>query len=345
MKICIVGAGGIGATLGARLALAGHAVSLLARGAHLEAIRAAGLHLHDAVNGLQQWLPLTASDEPADIARASGAQDLVIIGLKAHAIAPMLPRLGPLVGADTVVLPAINGLPWWYFHREGGARDGQPVRALDQDGAMLRALDPGRVLGCVVHIAAEVRAPGSVHYTGGRRLILGEPDRAQAASVRLSRVVQALDAAGFDALASADIRRDVWWKLIGNLSFNPVAALTGYLMNQICADEDVLRVIRATMTEAMAVAAAYGYPIAMTPDERIDVARGLGAAKISMLQDLEQRRPLELDAIVAAVLELGALAGIDMPATRLVHGLTLARCRALGILPAPASATMQGDAN
>lgn len=333
MKICVVGAGGIGATLGARLALAGHSVSLLARGAHLAAIRAQGLALVDHVNHIERTLPLAASDDPAQIARDAGAQDLVIIGLKAHAIAPMLPRLAPLVSAQTVVLPAINGLPWWYFHREGGTRDGQPVRALDPEGAMLGALDPARVLGCVVHIAAELRAPGTVHYTGGRRLVLGEPDRSR--SPRLAAVCGALTAAGFEAVASEDIRRDVWWKLIGNLSFNPVAALTGYLMNQLCADEDALRAIRATMTEAMAVAAAYGYPIDMTPDQRIDVARSLGAAKISMLQDLEQRKPLELDAIVGAVLELGAAAGIDMPATRQVHGLTLARCRALGILPSP----------
>lgn len=333
MNICIVGAGGIGATLGARLALAGHTVSLLARGAHLAAIRARGLVLVDHVNHIERTLPLVASDDPEQIARDVGVQGLVVIGLKAHAIAPMLPRLAPLVAAHTTVLPAINGLPWWYFHREGGARDGQPVRTLDPSGAMLRALDPARVLGCVVHIAAEVRGPGSVHYTGGRRLIVGEPDRSR--SPRLAAVCEALNGAGFEAVASDDIRRDVWWKLIGNLSFNPVAALTGYLMDQICADEDALRAIRATMTEAMAVAAAYGYRIDMTPDQRIDVARSLGAAKISMLQDLEQRKPLELDAIVGAVLELGEAAGIDMPATRLVHGLTLARCRALGILPLP----------
>ena len=338
MKICIVGAGGIGATLGARLALAGHAVSLVARGAHLQALRAGGLQLVDLVNHAQQRLVLAASDDPAALAREAGAQDVVFIGLKAHAIAAMLPRIAPLVGAATVVVPAINGLPWWYFHREGSALEGTPVRALDPQGTMFAALDPAQLLGCVVHIAAEVRAPGSVHYTGGRRLILGEPDRSQ--SPRLARVCAALGAAGFDAVASADIRKDVWWKLIGNLSFNPVAALTGYLMSQLCADESALGVIRAVMREGMAVAAAFGYPIAMTPDERIGVARQLGAAKISMLQDLEQRRPLELDAIVGAVLELGERTGIDMPATRLVNALTLARCRALGILPAP----FQGEA-
>jgi 2-dehydropantoate 2-reductase len=331
VKICIVGAGGIGATLGARLALAGHEVSLVARGAHLQAIRAQGLQLVDLVNGVEQTLRLAADDEPARLARTAGVPDIVFIGLKAHAIAAMLPHMVPLIGAHTTVVPSINGLPWWYFHREGSAHDGSVVRALDPQGTMFAALDPARLLGCVVHIAAEVRTPGRVHYTGGRRLLLGEPDRAS--SARLAQVCAALQGAGFDAVASDDIRRDVWWKLIGNLSFNPVAALTGYLMNQLCADEATLAVIRAVMSEGMAVAAACGYPIAMTPDERIAVARQLGAAKISMLQDLEQRRPLELDAIVGAVLELGEMHGLAMPATRIVHALTIARCRALGILP------------
>jgi 2-dehydropantoate 2-reductase len=333
VKICIVGAGGIGATLGARLALADHQVSLIARGAHLQAIRTQGLHFFDGVNHVEHKLALPADDDPARLARAVGPQDVLIIGLKAHAIAAMLPGMAPLVGAETAVVPAINGLPWWYFHREGSALEGSALRSLDPQQTMFAALDPRHLLGCVVHIAAEVRAAGTVHYTGGRRLLLGESDRSS--SARLVRVCEALRGAGFEAVASDDIRRDVWWKLIGNLSFNPVAALTGYLMNQLCADEATLAVIRAVMQEGMAVAAAYGYPIAMTPDERIDVARQLGAAKISMLQDLEQRRPLELEAIVGAVLELGENKGIAMPATRIVHALTLARCRALGILPGP----------
>ena len=333
MNICIVGAGGIGATLGARLALAGERVSLLARGAHLQAIRDGGLQLTDLVDRRDATLQLPADDDPARLARDVGVPEVVFVCLKAHAIAAMLPRLAPLVGIATVVVPAINGLPWWYFHREGSALDGRVVRALDPQGTMFDALDPRHLIGCVVHVAAEVRAPGSVHHTGGRKLIVGEPDRSR--SPRLARVCAALQGAGFDAVASDDIRQDVWWKLIGNLSFNPVAALTGYLMNQICADDGVLDVIRAVMNEGMAVAAAYGYPIGMTPDERIDVARHLGAAKISMLQDLEQRRPLELDAIVGAVLELGQDKGIAMPATRMVHALTVARCRALGILPGP----------
>jgi 2-dehydropantoate 2-reductase len=241
----------------------------------------------------------------------------------------MLPRLAPLMLPLTVVVPAINGFPWWYFHRHGGAMTGVSLVSLDPDGSMMRALDCNHVLGCVVHIAAEVRAPGEVHHTGGRRLVLGEPDNS--ASPRLKAMCGALSAAGFDAVASANIRFDVWWKLIGNLSFNPIAALTGYLMNEIISDYGVLDISRTMMVEAMAVSARYGVTMPMTPDQRIDVARGLGAAKISMLQDLEQRRPLELAAVVGAVIELAERAGIAVPTTGLVHALTLARTRALRI--------------
>jgi 2-dehydropantoate 2-reductase len=174
-----------------------------------------------------------------------------------------------------------------------------------------------------------VRAPGEVHHTGGRRMLLGEPDRSR--STRLDAACAALNAAGFEAIASPNIRQDVWTKLVGNVSFNPIAALTGYLMNQLCSDEAALAVIRPVMREAMAVSEAYGYAMPMTVEQRIDMARHLGAAKISMLQDLEQRRPLELAAIVGAVIELADLAAIPVPAMRIVNGLATARARALGI--------------
>jgi 2-dehydropantoate 2-reductase len=325
VRVAIVGAGSIGAVIGAKLAASGHEVVLIARGAHLDAIRRDGLSLVDHVGSASGVYRLSASAEPSDF----GVQDLVIIGLKAHAIAALLPKTAPLVGPETIVVPAINGLPWWYFHAEGSALDGSTLHTLDPAGSMFAALDPTHILGCVVHIAAEVRAPGEVHHTGGRRLILGEPDRSM--SPRLNHVADAFDAAGFVTERSHDIRLDVWIKLLGNLSFNPVAALTGYLMNQIVADEDVLGVIRAMMREGMAVSEHYGYRMPMTPDQRIDLARQLGAAKISMLQDLEQRRPLELAAIVGSVIELADLVQIPVPTIRHVHALALARTRALGI--------------
>jgi len=325
MKVAVVGAGAIGGVLGGRLAARGHEVSLVARGEHLAAIRREGLTLVDHVGDASATYRLAASDEPADFA----AQDLVFIALKAHAIGAMLPRLRPLLKQDTTVVPAINGLPWWYFYREPGPHEGRSLLSLDPGGTMFAALDCRHLVGCVVHVAAEVRAPGEVHHTGGRRLVLGEPDNS--ASERLHRVCGLLDEAGLQAQPSGRIRLDVWIKLLGNMSFNPVAALTGYLMNEICADQDVLEVIRATMCEGMSVSAHYGYPMPMTPDERIDLARQLGAAKISMLQDVERRRPLELAAVVGAVIELADLAGLPVPTIRMVHALAQAKARALGI--------------
>lgn len=325
MQVAVVGAGSIGAVLGAKLAAAGHDVTLIARGSHLQGIRARGLTLVDHVGKFSGSYRLTAGDDPA----AFVAQDLVIIGLKAHAIAAMLPRMQSLIAANTVVVPAINGLPWWYFHGVGGALEGTKLQALDPHGSMFDALAPRHILGCVVHIAAEVRAPGEVHHTNGARIILGEPGGG--ITERLQRVCTALDDAGFEAIRSTDIRLDVWTKLVGNLSFNPIAALTGYLMSEIVADEDVLDLIRAMMREGMQVAEHYGVRIAMTVEQRIDLARQLGASKISMLQDLEHRRQLELDAIVGSVIELAERASIAVPTIRHVHALTQARVRALGI--------------
>jgi 2-dehydropantoate 2-reductase len=325
MKVTIVGAGSIGAALGAKLAATGHEVSLVARGAHLDAIVTKGLKLVDHVDSFSQTFKLPASADPG----AFGPQDLVIIGLKAHAIGPMLPKMAPLIGRDTVVVPAINGMPWWYFHRHGGPHDGLALRTLDPEGTMFKALDCRHIVGCVVHIAAEVRAPGEVHHTNGRRMILGDLDNTL--SARLQRVGAALQACKLDTVLSTNIRLDVWTKLLGNLSFNPIAALTGYLMNQICADEGVLAPIRLMMREGMAVSEHYGIKVPMTPDQRIDLARQLGAAKISMMQDLEQRRPLELAAIVGAVIELAERANIPVPTIRMIHDLTLARAKTLGI--------------
>ena len=325
MRVAVIGAGSIGAVLGAKLAATGHDVTLIARGAHLKAIRGDGLTLVDKVGRHSGNYRLAASDDPA----AFGAQDLVVIGLKAHAIGAMLPRMRALIADDTIVVPAINGLPWWYFYGVGGEMEGTTLRSLDPRGSMFSDLAPQHIVGCVVHIAAEVRAPGEVHHTNGTRIILGEP--AGSITERLQRVCAALDAAGFEAVRSSNIRLDVWTKLVGNLSFNPIAALTGYLMSEIVADEDVLDVIRAMMREGMQVSEQYGVTIPMTVEQRIDLARQLGAAKISMLQDLEQLRPLELDAIVGSVIELAERASIAVPTIRHVHALTQARVRTLGI--------------
>lgn len=330
MKICVVGAGAIGGLLAFRLSSGGHAVSVVARGAHCDAIATHGLTLVDHLDhGRTASQPMAASDDPA----AFGTQDVVFIGLKAHAIPAMLPRLAPLIGPGTIVVPAINGVPWWYFQREGSAHDGLVVRSVDPGGDLHRAIDVGAIVGCVVHAAAEVRAPGVVHHTGGRGFIVGEIDRTlpDARTPRVERLAAALHDAQLDASVSTDIRKDVWAKLIGNLSFNPVAALTYADMARICASDSLLDVIRPMLSEGMAVAAAYGIEIAMTPDQRIDVARHLGAARISMHQDFEAHRRPEIEAIVGAVIELAERVGVAVPVTLMMRALVRERAISDGL--------------
>ncbi len=321
MKVCIVGAGAIGGLLASGFARSGHEVCLVARGAHLEALRANGLTLLSGDR--REVFRLRASDDPS----ALGAQDAVFICLKTHSIAAMLPRARALLGHDTVVVPAINGLPWWYFYGEGGEYDGQRLACLDPAGTLFQALDPGRILGCVVHAAAEVCAPGTVRHTAGRVFLIGEPDRSR--SERAERLVAAMNAAGFEAKHAADIRVEIWIKLVGNVSYNPVAALALAHMDDIHGSEALLGLIRRMMEEAMRVAEAYGVRIPMTVDERIGVAKQLAGAKISMHQDVERRRPLETDAIVGAVVELARKAAIATPLIDAVWALIAERARHL----------------
>lgn len=328
MRVCIAGAGGVGATIGARLAAGGQTVALLARGANLAALRAQGLRFVDAVGGQGGVYRLPASDRAQDL----GEQDVVVLASKAHQLPELLDAIAPLLGARTLVVPAVNGMPWWYFHGVGGPLEGLLLRCLDPQGRMMTRLPAARIVGCVVHFAAQLVAPGEVHCTAGRRLILGAALRTGGPDAGVRDLARHLVAAGFEVEVSDDIRRDIWVKLIGNASFNPVAALTGYRMDQICADEGLLDLIRAILREAAAVAASVGVDVGMTPDERIAIARQLGAARISMLQDIENRRTPEIGPIVGAVIELAQHMGLDVPATRAVHALVQARARALGLL-------------
>jgi 2-dehydropantoate 2-reductase len=296
-------------------------VSLVARGAHLEALKTNGLIFLSGEK--REVFALSASDQPAEL----GAQDVVFVCLKTPSIAAMLPRLQPLLARNTVVVPAINGLPWWYFHREGGRFDGQPVACLDPQGTLFRALDPKHILGCVVHAAAQVPEAGVVRHTAGREFLIGEPDRS--ISARGERLVAAMNAAGFEARLTADIRLEIWIKLVGNLSYNPVAALALAHMNDIHASESLLALIRSIMEEGMSVAEAYGARIPVTVEERIAIAKKLAGAKISMHQDVERRRPLEVDAIVGAVAELARKAGIATPMTDAIHALIAERAKHL----------------
>lgn len=313
MKVCVVGAGAIGGFLGARLIQSGHDVSLVARGAHLAAMRAHGLTLrgkHEAVT-----LRANATDRFDGL----GPQDAVFIALKAYGIAGVLPQLAPLLGPQTVVIPAINGIPWWYFYREGGKFDAQPVECIDPGGTMLRSLDCARILGCVVQVAAEVVEPGVVEHTAGRRFILGEPDGSL--SERAERVAAVLRDAGLDAPLSPRIRDAVWTKLIGNLALNPICALTAARMQEAMDNAELVELIRSVMREGMRVGEAYGAQYAFGIEERLDMARRIGNSKVSMLQDLERGRPIESAAIVGAVCELGRRAGVATPTTDLIHTL------------------------
>ena len=333
MKVSVVGAGAIGGLIAEAFTRADHAVTLVARGAHFAAIKADGLRVRAAAvagsPASDAVYRLPATDDPS----ALGVQDVVVIALKAYSIGAMLPQLASQIGPETIVIPAINGLPWWYFARHpAGAQfanghDGHEwhIDCLDPDRALERAIDPKHLIGCVVHAAGEVTGPGCVQSTAGKLFFLGELDGVE--TPRVSRVVQALRAGGSDARVSPRIRNESWMKLIGNMSYNPIAALTLARMNEINGNDALLDCIRVQMQEAMAVAQHFGEPITMSIDERIGLARTIGASKISMHQDIERARPLEIDAIVTSVLELARKARISTPMIATIHALLAERAR------------------
>ena len=319
-RICVAGSGAIGGTLAARLAIAGHDVSVIARGATLDAIRTSGLRLIDTV---------VAADAPVrtDVRAAAraefGVQDVVFVSVKAHGLKEMLPQLAPLIGDHTVVVPTINGLPWWYFQGEGGRFDGEAVRAVDPDGALLRVLPWQRIVGCVVYIAAHVTEPGVVVSTSANRLVLGEPDHRD--SARVTALCGHLEAAGIKAEATARIRDAIWIKLMANLATNPLSVVTGGTLGQLHSDEGTCAIIRAIMQEVLAVGRSYGVKAEVDIDHLLAQGLKLGAFKTSMLQDFEKGQPLELAGIGDAVIELAGRHDIPIPATRQL--LALARFR------------------
>ncbi len=320
MKIAIVGAGAIGGLLAGCLADAGEDVSLVARGAQLDALRANGLTVRWQGQPERNYR-LPAVDDPAQLR----PQDAIFITLKAYAIGEMLPRIAPIVRDETAVIPAINGLPWWYFARIGGAREGQRVDCLDRDGSMAHALDAKHIIGCVIHGAGEVIAPGIVQHTSSRLFILGELDGQM--TPRLAALGAALAKGGLEPKLTPHIRNEIWMKLIGNLSYNPLAALTLSRMNEINQDEGLLDAIRILMRESMAVSEAYGEPVRLSIEGRIAIAKTIGNSKISMHQDLERGRPMEIDAIIGSVAELARKAGIATPMIDAFHALIKARAR------------------
>lgn len=315
MKVCVVGAGSIGGFIGARLATSGAAdVSAVARGATLAALREHGWQLEEG--GQAVSAPARASDRPADL----GPQDLVVLAVKGPAIAPLAPSLAPLFGEHTVVLPALNGVPWWFGPATPALRDA-PLDSVDPGGRVLAALPLARVVGCVVHISASSPAPGQVVHRAGQRLIIGEPSGG--ASARTVRVADVLSRARFDVEQSDHVRRDLWYKLWGNMTMNPVSAITGATVDRILADPQLRGFCSAVMREAAALGHRIGCAIDEDPEARHDVTRKLGAFKTSMLQDAEAGRPLELDALVTAVREIAVR--LQMPTPFLDGLLGLAR--------------------
>ena len=323
MKICIFGAGAIGGYMAAKLARVGADVSVVARGPHLAAMQTRGLTLIE--DGTTTILPVRAAENPADL----GVQDYVIVTLKAHSVPPVVARMQPLIGPDTTIVSGVNGVPWWYFHGLGGPYEGTRLASVDPGDAQWTGFGPQRVLGCVVYPAAEVSEPGLIRHIEGNRFTLGEPDGSR--SDRAIRLSDALQAAGLKAPVRPRIRDEIWVKLWGNLSFNPISALTHATLDVLCTDPGTRAVARAMMLEAQAIAEALGVKFPIDVDRRIEGGAAVGAHRTSMLQDLDAGRPMEIDALVAAVAELGVLTGLPTPTIDTVLALVRLRARTAGV--------------
>ena len=323
MKICIFGAGAIGGYMGVKLAQAGADVSLVARGPHLAAMQKNGLTLIEEDQTTN--VAVTASDNPADL----GAQDYIIVTLKAHSVPPVVSKMAPLIGKHTTIVSGVNGVPWWYFHKLGGDLDGTRLASVDPDNAQWDGFGPDRVLGCVVYPAAEVIEPGVIKHIEGNRFSLGEPDGSK--SDRAVALSQALSQAGLKAPVRPKLRDEIWVKLWGNLSFNPISALTHATLDVLCTDDGTRQVARNMMVEAQQIAEALGVKFPIDVDRRIAGGAAVGAHRTSMLQDLDQGRPMEIDALVTSVQELGRVTGIATPTIDTVLALLRLRARSAGL--------------
>ena len=326
LKVCVVGAGAIGGFLGTRLAMGGQAsVSALARGTTLVALRDHGWRLEEEGRLLTAPVAL-ASDDPSEL----GPQDLLILTLKAPALPPLASTLTPLISGDTLVLPAMNGVPWWFSDGIAALGD-QPLHSVDPGGHIRAAIPASRVIGCVVHASAATRAPGIAVHRMGRRLIIGEPHGGD--SARVGGLAAALTHAGFEVTCSPRIRYDIWYKLWGNMTMNPFSALTGATMDRVLEDDLLRAFSAAAMREAALVGRHIGCEVTESAQDRHAVTRRLGAFKTSMLQDVEAGRPLELDALVGAVREIGERVGVATPMIDALFGLTRLFGRVRGLYP------------
>lgn len=323
MKICIFGAGAIGGYMGAKLAMAGAQVSLVARGPHLAAMQANGLTLIE--EDKRNTVTVTATDDPAEL----GPQDYVIVTLKAHSVPGVVSAMQPLLGPDTTVVMGVNGVPWWYFYGVDSELRDTRLNTVDPDNRQWDGIGPERVLGCVVYPAAEVVEPGVIRHIEGNRFSLGEPDGEK--SERALALSKALSAVGLKAPVRPKIRDEIWVKLWGNLSFNPISALTGATLDVLCTDPGTRQVARQMMLEAQAIAERLGVRFPVDVDRRIDGGAAVGAHKTSMLQDLERGRPMEIDALLTAVREMGQLLELPTPTIDTVLALVQLRGSVAGL--------------
>ncbi|MGI9336496.1 MAG: 2-dehydropantoate 2-reductase [Gammaproteobacteria bacterium] len=312
MKVCIVGAGAIGGFLGVRLALSGQEVSLVARGAHLEAIKANGLKLiQDGEEHVASGL--LATDRLDEI----GPQDVVALALKAHQIAPVAADLVKLLGPDTALVTLQNGIPWWYFQKVRGPYEGHAVETVDPQGFLARTIDPDRIVGCIAYPAAEIAEPGVIRHVEGIRFPVGEIDNTE--SERVKAIAEMLIEAGFKAPVLPDIRSEIWLKLWGNLTFNPISALTHSTLEDICQYAPTRRLAATMMAEAQAIGEKLGATFRVTLDKRIEGAEKVGRHKTSMLQDVEAGKPLEIDGMLGAVIELAELTQTPAPTLNAIY--------------------------
>jgi 2-dehydropantoate 2-reductase len=332
MKVCIYGAGAIGGWIGAHLAQTGHEVSVVARGANLDALQKNSLQCvqtQEADACIKAKVKVSA--QPEDL----GLQDLVIVAVKAPAMADVAQGIAPLLGPNTMVMTAMNGVPWWFFQGFGGKLQGTTLNTIDPEGRIAKAIPAHHVVGCVVHASCSMDAPGVVRHHFGQGLILGEPaEQNGQVSERVQQLVAHLQAAGFTASASSQIQKDVWYKLWGNMTVNPISAITGATTDLILKDDLVRDLMSKVMLEAKAIGEKIGIPIAQTPEDRHAVTLKLGAFKTSMLQDVEAGKTVELDALVSGVRELGQLTGVSTPYIDALLGLSRLHASVHGLYPA-----------
>ncbi|TMA33301.1 MAG: 2-dehydropantoate 2-reductase [Deltaproteobacteria bacterium] len=325
MKVCVYGAGAIGGFIGARLALAGEDVTLIARGPHLKAMRQNGLKLIS--EGKTEVVRLRCTDD----AREVGAQDYVILSVKAHALRSIADSVQPLLADHTALVPTINGVPWWYFYKAGGPYENTRLKSVDPDGTLWEKLPPARVIGCIVYPAVDVVEPGVLEHTYSNRFDLGEPDGSK--SERAQAFSQAMIKAGFRCPVRPRIRENLWVKLWGNLSFNMICSLTTATLDVVTGDTGTRAASRTMMLEAQAVAEKLGVTFPLDVDERIKGAHEVGAHKLSTLVDLERGRPMEIEPLLGAVVEMGRLVDLPMPACDIVLALVRQRARVAGLYP------------